>query len=108
MGSKSSGQGGMKAEEFLKKAEPMTVTFECWPCEFSTGSFGWMAHREMEVQVGGKALMLHINMTCPLDKSKEANLKEIDTVLADIDSKTALPKTDFDTIGVASAKKNDL
>jgi len=98
----------MTTEEFLKKATLIKVTFECCPCEFSTGSFGWRAYRKQAVKVGEKELILQVHMNCPLDKSKEANLKEIDTALAEIDSNKALSKTHFDAIGEASVKKCDL
>lgn len=106
LGSKAADQGGMKTEDFLKKATPITVKFECGATEFSTGSFGWMAHRKQEVKVGDKTLTLHVNLNCPLDKSKDAHQKEVDTVVADI-PKTALATKSMGTIGTA-AKQDDL
>merc|ERR1712176_512887 len=100
--------GRYEDRRVLGEAKPIEVKFDCCPCEFATGSFGWMASRKQEVKMGDKVLMLQVDMNCILDKSKDANKKETDTVIDEIDPQTALSKTHFDTIGVASGKKNDL
>eukprot|EP00931_Biecheleriopsis_adriatica_P080181 TRINITY_DN53533_c0_g1_i1.p1 TRINITY_DN53533_c0_g1~~TRINITY_DN53533_c0_g1_i1.p1 ORF type:complete len:374 (-),score=116.19 TRINITY_DN53533_c0_g1_i1:32-1153(-) len=105
LGSKQAQEAGKSlptADAFLKKAKPFNVTFEISPVEFSTGSFGWMAHRKQQVTVDGKELTLQVNFNAPIRKSKEKGDEEEDPAVAGIDADSI--KEHIPTIGVAEGK----
>mmetsp|Transcript_102056 Transcript_102056/g.304551 ORF Transcript_102056/g.304551 Transcript_102056/m.304551 type:complete len:361 (-) Transcript_102056:27-1109(-) len=91
--------------EFMKKAKPFKVEFDISPVEFSTGSFGWHAHRKHEVTVDGKRLSLMVNFNAPINKSKEKDEEEEDPVTASIDADAI--KKHLPVIGEATAKDKD-
>jgi len=105
LGSKQGAKGLPSTATFLKEAKPLKVCFEISPVEFSTGSFGWMAHRKQAVTVAGSELTLHVVFNAPINKSKEKGDAEEDPVTAGIDPDAI--KGYFRIIGEAQAKDKD-
>lgn len=76
---------GLPEATFLKEAKAFEVTFDISPVEFSTGSFGWMAHRKQTKTAAGSELCLQVNFNAPIVASKEKGDAEEDPVTASID-----------------------
>jgi len=107
IGSKDkSAENGMSAEAFLKKAKPIKVTVDAWPCEFSTGSFGWMAHRKQDETVDGQAFHLQLNANMPIDKSKDVHEKSPEDPMLPVIATGAI-KPHLAILGTASAQHKD-
>jgi len=106
IGSKD-GSFAVSESTFMKTAEALKAEFDVEPCEFSTGSFGWMAHRKQYVTVGGQSVQVQLNFNVPINNSKDAAVEEEDEV-AEAISDTSISKY-FSVLGTAtSADRDDL
>merc|ERR1711933_57297 len=95
---------GLTADTFVKKAGNLSLTFEAMPCEFESGSFGWIAHCKQEKKINGKPIRLQINCNAPIRGTK--NLQEKDPELDEIDTK-AIEKH-LKVIGPRTKRRDDL
>jgi len=92
---------------FMKDAKPVSVSFDVWPTEFSTGSFGWHGHKRQEVTVCGKSLMVNMNANAPINGSgKVHETSPEDPALAGIDPDAIA--NHLPVIGSPEKSKDDL
>jgi predicted flap endonuclease-1-like 5' DNA nuclease len=98
----------LNAAKFLKEAKKLKIKIEAEAYEFSTGSFGWQAHRREKPVVCGEELQVQVNLNAVVrgSKPKDAPSDSSDPVLKDLGPKV-LSKSAWATIGKATAKDKD-
>lgn len=109
LGSKPSQDScSLKAAAFFKAAKPLKVKMEAEAYEYSTGSFGWMAHKKLTRNLCGVSLTVQINLNSVVrgSKPKEDPSESSDPILATLGPQS-LRKASWDVIGKASAKQKD-
>lgn len=98
----------LKAAAFFGAAKPLKVAMEAEAYEFSTGSFGWMAHKKLTQKLCGVSLTVQINLNSVVrgSKPKADPCESSDPVLATLGPQL-LRKASWDVIGKATAKQKD-
>lgn len=93
-------------DTFMKTAKPLKKTFDVVPCEFSTGSFGWMCHCREEVMVDGVSRPVQLNFNIPINTSKAVGNGAEDEVVQEIEA-SALDSKYLSMLGSATMKERD-
>jgi hypothetical protein len=98
----------LSAARFMQEAEPLKITIDAEAYEFSTGSFGWEAHRRDQHRMCGEVLQVQVNLNAPVrgSKPKKPPCPSSDPVLKDLGPQV-LSTTTWEVIGRATAKDKD-